>query len=151
MITILLVNKNRLISTLFNKYIVDNLIELEEKESLFYATKSSYDIVFIDEDVLNNSFIDSIYAKRKILFSFSNTILKGFDKTLKKPFLPLDIINILENREKKEIKVEVKESKEEESFTLVETSILNKNEIDNIKELLNMNVEENVTKKDNNE
>ena len=182
---ILLININPVVSRLLTLCTRDEHIELIEVDNAKKCEKISYDIVFVDE----SSYVDDVKelleklkARKKVFISYSNEAMKGFDETIKKPFLPSQIIAIIENVEKVEPEEDEAEqstqndtvvlhsSAEDEELILPDifhlneeneetddiskseehagTEILDNNEIEKIKALLDMDDEDDLHKED---
>ncbi len=145
---ILLININPVVSRLLSLCIREKHISLEEIHSVHAITsRENYDILFIDEasytdtdetkEVLTNLTI----GKKVFLTSTSkiNNKEKLFDIIIKKPFLPSQIIEILEeedlltlNRESPSFPLSFSKQEERKESALV----LDTNEIEKIKILL---------------
>ena len=116
---ILLININPVVSRLLTLCTRDEHIKLDEVESAGAVKKTSYDIVFVDE----TSYVDDVKAlleelevRQKVFISYSSEAMTGFDQTIKKPFLPSQIINVIEN-------VDVRDSGENLEEITIEKSI----------------------------
>lgn len=97
---ILLININPVVSRLLALCTRDEHIGLDEVVSAETVDKFSYDIVFVDEA----SYVDDVQdllevleARKKVFISYAGEAMKGFDETIKKPFLPSQIINIIKS------------------------------------------------------
>jgi len=167
--TILLINDNPVVSRLLALCTRDDDMVLEEVKGVHTMHHESYDVVFIDErsyvgEVLNLSEI--IHIGKKILLSSVDVEINDFDMTIQKPFLPSQIIEILEgievSQERKkmleetkvetlsifplesdeddlyEVKTVKKSDVSEEEISTLETQVLDKDELEKIKELLEM-------------
>ena len=115
---ILLVNDNPVVSRLLALCTRDEHMVLEEVAGVDSIRHGSYDIVFVDEgsyeaDVLNLS--DVLTIGKKVLLSNANVKTNDFDMTIKKPFLPSQIIEILENIEEAD---DILEEPEEEIVSI---------------------------------
>ena len=109
---ILLININPVVSRLLALCTRDEHIGLDEVVSADAVDKTSYDIVFVDEASYVNDVQDLLSAlevRKKVFISYAGEGMRGFDVTIKKPFLPSQIINIIEN-----ITVNDSDEKEEE-------------------------------------
>ncbi len=153
---ILLINNNPVVSRLLKLCTRDGDMVLEEVEGVEKMQQDRYDVVFIDEgsyigDVLNLS--ELIDVSTKVLLSNADVEINDFDMTVKKPFLPSQIIEILEQaKQSKEVaeettefplnedKLETKEMQTKEDISSQE--VLDGNEIEKIKALLEMDDEE---------
>jgi len=128
MVQILLLNSNLIILELFSLGLEgtkSNLIEISAKETL---PQDFFDIVFIDESYGDNNAIqkaiDTLKSNRKIvLTTTTKSSLKGVTQIVTKPFLPKDIVSLLE------VPQEIQKSPKK-------TSVLDLEEIQTIKELL---------------
>ena len=177
--TILLINDNPVVSRLLSLCTRDDEMVLETVSNINEASSERYDILFVDEascegDVASLS--TRLDVGKKIYFSYSDDPMAGFDKTVKKPFLPSQIIAILKTVEVREFSYEVLmeessiddvevedmpdyeavpsifplSSEEVEDDMKVEQSVeedvslevLNRDEIEKIKALLDMDEEE---------
>ncbi|GIT98686.1 hypothetical protein [Sulfurovum sp. TSL1] len=97
---ILLININPVVSRLLALCTRNEHILLDEVVSADAVDKVSYDIVFVDEA----SYVDEVQAllktleaRKKVFISYAGEAMKGFDATVKKPFLPSQIINMIES------------------------------------------------------
>jgi len=124
-VKILLVNFNPVVSRLFALCTRDAYIELDEVEDVKkLEDKKYYDLIFVDDASYVEGvkeFIESGNRGRKIFISYEPGSVPGFDMTLKKPFLPSQILNIMENVTVAEIE---KEEEEPVIFPLEENEIL---------------------------
>jgi hypothetical protein len=118
---ILLININPVVSRLLALCTRDAHIGLDEVVSADAVDKFSYDIVFVDEA----SYVDDVQdllevleARKKVFISYGDEVMRGFDETVKKPFLPSQIINIIES-----ITVNDADEKEEEMAVEEDISI----------------------------
>lgn len=116
---ILLININPVVSRLFGLCTRDEHINLDEVVSAETVEKFSYDIVFVDEA----SYVDDVQdllevleARKKVFISYAGEAMRGFDETVKKPFLPSQIINIIKS-------ITVNDSVEREEEIAVEEDI----------------------------
>jgi hypothetical protein len=97
---ILLININPVVSRLLSLCTRDEYIGLDEVVSADAVEKFSYDIVFVDEasyveDV--QDLLKVLEARKKVFISYDSEAMIGFDETVKKPFLPSQIINIIKS------------------------------------------------------
>jgi len=95
---ILLINNNPVVSRLLALCTRDEHMVLEEVAGVETIQYERYDVVFVDEgsydgEVVNIS--DIVNIGTKILLSNSNVVGNDFDQIVKKPFLPSQIIEIL--------------------------------------------------------
>ncbi len=136
---ILLINDNPVVSRLFILCMQEEGIEFNETYDLkLFDNDNSYDIVFVDDasytfdvNILKKMFSMSI----KIFISFSEEDMMGFDKVIKKPFLPLRVMEIIGER-----RDSLKLNKEND--TKSNNRVLDTKEIEKIKLLLEMDEEE---------
>lgn len=152
---ILLINTNPVVSRLLTLCIRDKHTVLDEVESADAVKNVQYDIIFVDEA----SYVDKIKtllekskARQKVFISYSAESVVGFDETIKKPFLPSQIINVIDNvdmsvpYEKEEEFVEEnnisifplsseKESVEEEALPDIFSLPIEDEEVDDVLEL----------------
>jgi len=179
--TILLINDNPVVSRLLSLCTRDDEMVLETVSNINEASAARYDVLFVDEascegDVASLS--TQLDVGKKIYLSYSDKPMAGFDETVKKPFLPSQIIAILNTVEVRELVDEVlieetlmdtledeveveeisfneevpsifplsaeeieeeEEQSEEEDFN---SEVLNLDEIEKIKALLDMDEEE---------
>ncbi len=144
---ILLINNNPVVSRLFTLCTRDVHMILEEVEDIDTLTRKHYDVVFVDEalyegKVQNLNMLLSM--QKKILLSNVDIEISDFDMTIKKPFLPSQIIDVLESIveednaiEEKNV-VEVENIEVEKHSVTSDTKVLNSDEIERIKALLDM-------------
>ena len=136
---ILLINDNPVVSRLLVLCTRDEHITLEEVGSIDNIRHEHYDVVFIDEgsyegEVLNLS--TSLSIDKKILLSNADVEISDFDMTIKKPFLPSQIIEALEGVEVSDKAI----TSINEAF-LSDAQVLDSAELDKIKSLLEMDDE----------
>jgi len=99
---ILLINANPVVSRLMALCTRDAVYQLEEISSASQAQKEHYDIVFVDDGsytVVTEGFVNGLDASKKIFLSSSMHEIPGFDRVIRKPFLPSQIIEVLEGKE----------------------------------------------------
>ncbi len=103
---ILLINNNPLVSRMLALCTRDEDIVLDEIKSVDSIGEGRYDLLFVDD----SSYVEQVDAlleegkiKQKVFISFSADDAKGFDETIKKPFLPSQIINVIESVDMTEI------------------------------------------------
>ncbi len=159
---ILLININPVVSRLVSLCAREEHIELEEVHSVDAVTRDRYDIVFIDEasyvDEAKN-LLENLIIRKKVFLSSSNIMSNEaniFDSIITKPFLPSQIINVLESLESDDTvepaieipsifplstddEVSIVETPEENEIE--DMSVLDTNEIAKIKALLEMEEE----------
>jgi len=136
---ILLINANPVISRLLTLCTRSAEMILEETEDITLAKRKQYDIIFVDEesykdDVLHlDSYAD---ANKKVLFSNEDVVISAFNVTIKKPFLPSQIMSLLKNTEYNDDEVIIKK-----------LQVLDIDEVENIKSLLCMDEEDDILEK----
>ena len=97
---ILLININPVVSRLLALCTRDEHILLDEVVSADAVDNASYDIVFVDEASYINevqALLETLKARKKVFISYAGEAIEGFDEIVKKPFLPSQIINIIES------------------------------------------------------
>jgi len=97
---ILLINTNPVVSRLLALCTRDEAIVLDEVVGADAVKKASYDIVFVDEASYVNdvqALLETLKAGKKVFISYAGEAVRGFDETVKKPFLPSQIINIIKS------------------------------------------------------
>ena len=175
---ILLINDNPVVSRMLTLCTRGEHIGLDEVKRVEDMKDVRYDILFVDDA----SYVDHIDAllddgsiRKKVFISYDDEKVKGFDKTIKKPFLPsqimkviesVDMSEIIEDNEEENISIFPLSTEEEiieeevlpdifplpvededtddvlESEENAGTEILNSNEIEKIKALLDMDDDE---------
>lgn len=103
---ILLINTNPVVSRLLALCARDEHMVLDEVKSVEAVQKVEYDILFVDEASYASSLsplFEGLPIRKKVFLSFSEDSVKGFDETVKKPFLPSQIIKIIAQRSISEI------------------------------------------------
>jgi hypothetical protein len=123
---ILLINTNPIVSKLFKNFVEDKMIQLQEVSTIQKLNKIHYDVIFIDESLCEKhveNILQGFTSSTKVCISYALEAINGFDATLQKPFLPSQIMDILE-----EVSVMDREI----------LSVLDNTEIEKIKSLLDM-------------
>ena len=133
---ILLINNNPVVSRLLALCTRDENMVLEEVTDILALERDNYDVIFLDDDSCNEQltgqiekFLEMSSPNKKVFFSNENLEMSNFDLTIGKPFLPSQIMEFLTTVEEKEVTYEV------------ENKILDSNEIEKIKVLLDMDEE----------
>lgn len=156
---ILLINDNPVVSRLLVLCTRGAHIGLDEVKRVDDIQDVRYDILFVDDA----SYVDQVDAlledrriRKKVFISYDKGRVKGFDETIQKPFLPSQIMKVIESIDMSEIIEDAKEEnidifplpiEDEVSNTVLEsegdtgTEILNRDEIEKIKALLDMDDE----------
>ena len=165
---ILLININPVVSRLISFCMREDNMNLEEVHDVGDVARDRYDIVFVDEASYGDeteAFLENLIMRKKVFLSSSDEIndeARLFDSIIKKPFLPSQITAVLDSLEEDdtldvsteipaifplsndEVNVEdVEESEDEtpEEDEKAATKVLDRNEIDKIKALLEMEEE----------
>ncbi|HEY9190871.1 MAG TPA: hypothetical protein VIM88_08390 [Sulfurovum sp.] len=110
---ILLINTNPVVSRLLALCTRDAHMVLDEVGSVDAVERSAYDIVFVDEALYTDnmvSLLEGMHIRKKVLLSYTEALVRGFDQTVKKPFLPSQIIKILAETESAEAAEEMGEA-----------------------------------------
>lgn len=95
---ILLVNANPVVSRVLALCTRDEHMVLDEVKSVEAVQKVGYDILFVDEASYTDNLsalLEGLDIRKKVFLSFSEDFMRGFDETVKKPFLPSQIIKII--------------------------------------------------------
>ena len=162
MMYVLLINANPVVSRLLALCTRNSEMVLEEVEDITLAKRKYYDIVFVDEESYTDEVLhleEYIDTNKKVFFSSENVGINTFDMTIKKPFLPAQIITLLEEIDVKEAKEAIDTediendkvsifplaSEEVEKEVEVEPKVLDTVEIEKIKVLLDMDDEVDTT------
>ncbi|PHS41072.1 MAG: hypothetical protein COB07_03510 [Sulfurovum sp.] len=103
---ILLINNNPLVSRMLALCTRDEDIVLDEVKSVDGIGEEKYDLLFVDD----SSYVEQVDTlleegkiRQKVFIAYSADDAKGFDETIKKPFLPSQIIKVIESVELTEI------------------------------------------------
>jgi len=144
---ILLINTNPVVSRLIGLCVDKSKIILDEIEDVKQLTKKSYDIVFIDDALYSKEVDEGLYSlsvKQKVLLwnqsKESEKYKNQFDMVISKPFLPSQIHTLFNSIESQN--EEKEEEQEVEDDSVLETQILDTQEITKIKMLLSNEDEE---------
>ena len=116
---ILLINGNPVVSRLLVLCTRDESVMLDEVASVDTVRGDGYDIIFVDEasygiDVAE--LLTLLGRCKKVYISYDDEAMKGFDTSIKKPFLPSQILELMENLDVQEDVLEKAESVEEDHF-----------------------------------
>ncbi|WP_052746032.1 hypothetical protein [Sulfurovum lithotrophicum] len=111
---ILLINFNPVVSRLFALCTRDEHIELDEvKDIKDIEEYKDYDLAFVDDasyaDAVREFIENHRSMGKKVFISYGQESVHGFDMTLKKPFLPSQILEVMQSVEVREEKQEVEE------------------------------------------
>jgi len=103
---ILLINNNPLVSRMLALCTRDEDIVLDEVKSVDAVGEGRYDLLFVDD----SSYVEQVDTlleegriREKVFISYTADDAKGFDETIKKPFLPSQIIKVIESVDMTEI------------------------------------------------
>lgn len=111
---ILLVNSNPVVSRLFALCTRDAHVQLDEVESISKVEEGEkYDLLFVDDA----SYVDSVEVfiqehpglSKKVFISYEQAGVPGFDLTLKKPFLPSQVLEIMQSADVREEEKNIQE------------------------------------------
>ncbi len=165
---ILLININPVVSRLIALCMREEHIDLEEVQNIGTVSRDKYDVVFVDDASYDDEVrevLANLIMRKKVFLSSNDemsTATRVFDSVIKKPFLPSQITAVLESLEEDntleavtevpsifplfndEVNIEnVEEAEDEivEEDEKVDTKVLDLNEIDKIKTLLDMDEE----------
>ena len=165
---ILLININPVVSRLISFCMREDNMNLEEVHDVGDVARDRYDIVFVDEASYGDeteALLANLIMRKKVFLSSSDEINdeeRLFDSIIKKPFLPSQITAVLDSLEEDDTldvsteipaifplssdEVNVEDVEENEDETVEEdekaaTKVLDRNEIDKIKALLEMEEE----------
>ena len=97
---ILLINVNPVVSRLLALCTRDEEIMLDEVKSIDSVEDTDYDLVFVD----NASYVSKVDGlltnkrfRKKVFISYDEEPVEGFDLNIKKPFLPSQIIDVIQS------------------------------------------------------
>jgi len=115
---ILLLNANPVVSRLLVLCTRDDAVVLDEASCVEDVQSDVYDIVFVDEASYGRDVADLLLklgAAKKVFISYRSDDMRGFDLTIKKPFLPSQITDII-----KDVKESALEPQIEEEMLVIE-------------------------------
>jgi len=148
---ILLINVNPVVSRLLVLCTRDESLNLDEVMNVDDIQETKYDVIFVDESSYDNhisNFLLAYPTSKKVFISYTGSEMEGFDLAIKKPFLPSQIMDIIEAEmhSEKPISNEIEEESNEPfifplSTEEENTTILDVSEIEKIKALLDMDDE----------
>ncbi|WP_295419357.1 hypothetical protein [Sulfurovum sp.] len=165
---ILLINSNPVVSRLISLCMREQDIVLEEVENVGDVAHDRYSVVFVDDrsyDDETKRVLSNLMIRKKVFLSSTEAneeITEQFDTIIKKPFLPSQIRAVLKSMEGRERMEEVTEmpsifplasendimsknaedTAQEEIDRAEDTNVLDSNEIEKIKALLEMDEDE---------
>jgi uncharacterized membrane protein len=102
---ILLINDNPVVSRLLVLCTREESVVFDEAVSADTVKSDDYDIVLVDEASYGADVVELLTLLgrcKKVYISYDNEVMKGFDRTIKKPFLPSQILELIENLEPEE-------------------------------------------------
>lgn len=128
---ILLINANPVVSRLLILCTRDDAVLLDEVATVDEVQGHDYNVVFVDESSYGRDvaeLVGSLKSAKKVFISYRSDAMRGFDVTIKKPFLPSQITELITGVEvnKEEDVLDVEEEtlvKEEEELNEVLPSI----------------------------
>jgi len=151
MLSILLINDNKIVSRLFQLSSQKHNYNLEEVDS-YSAKESAYNVLFVDskvydEEKLNELKDKVVFDKLTYLGDKGTQMPDGFDLMLEKPFLPTDFVNLMNENFKIITPEEEKKLQEESHEELDELDLDSLEEIEeiDIDNELNLEVENDLT------
>ena len=110
---ILLINANPVVSRLLALCTRDEDIVLDEVKSVDALQDTDYDLLFVN-DASYEEQVDALLTKKrirkKVYISYDEEPVQGFDLTIKKPFLPSQITEVIKSIDMSEV---IEESEEE--------------------------------------
>ena len=147
---ILLINQNPVVSRLLALCTRDENMVLEEVADIDTIEDKHYDVVCIDAASYHDElmhFLELLSIGKKVLLSNDEMQMHGFDLKIKKPFLPSQIIEIFEKIEVSDNSVDTEKkavsifplAAEVEEVNTLDTQVLDADELEKIKSLLDMN------------
>ena len=147
---ILLINTNPVVSRLLVLCTRDVAVVLDEVTTVEDVPSTVYDIVLVDEasygrDV--NELLVRLGTSKKVFISYRSDEMRGFDITIKKPFLPSQITDIIKETEIKEIDTPIEEELVIQSYEKKEEvpSIFPLSTEDDVEEVLDIDKSEDDT------
>ena len=97
---ILLINANPVVSRLLALCTRETHLLLDEVKGVDALNAEAYDLVFVDDgsyvDAIDD-FLEDENIRKKIFISYVKDAVQGFDETIQKPFLPSQIIKVIES------------------------------------------------------
>lgn len=97
---ILLINANPVVSRLLALCTRDQDIILDEVKHVDAVKEDDYDLLFVNDDSKMdqvNILLEKKHFRKKVFISYDEDTVNGFDLTIKKPFLPSQIIDVIES------------------------------------------------------
>ena len=95
---ILLINANPVVSRLLILCTRDDTVVLDEVETVDEVAQNVYDVVFVDEASYGRDVAEllaTLKNTKKVFISYRSDEMRGFDVTIKKPFLPSQITELI--------------------------------------------------------
>lgn len=129
---ILLINVNPVVSRLLALCTRDTHLQLDEVTSIDDVKDVAYDLLFVDD----GSYVDTVDSlleegniRKKVFISYVKDAAEGFDETIQKPFLPSQIIKVIESVDMSEAVDEHVEKHSIFPLTSEELSVENEKEL----------------------
>ncbi len=97
---ILLINDNPVVTRLLTLCTRGEHIGLDEVKGVDDIKDVRYDILFVDDASYTDhidALLDDGRIRKKVFISYDEEKIKGFDETIKKPFLPSQIMKVIES------------------------------------------------------
>nr|WP_275851205.1 hypothetical protein [Sulfurimonas sp. SAG-AH-194-C20] len=146
---ILLINDNPVVNKLVTLSAQKTSDTLEVVESIDSLESTSYDLVVIDDTLYSDELHMELnakvqYSKSLYICSRDAEEVSGFTKTLKKPFLPTDLVELFSSLSKEvdEIDLSVLEIEDLEEDEIEELESLEEDEIEELESLEEDEIEE---------
>ena len=139
---ILLINNNPVVSRLTALSARKENIAIDEIQEVTELNSDSYDIVFVDADLLtkdvNDTIKEHLKVKKSVLFyaEGDDEDKSRFDLTILKPFLPSEVSAVIRSVEEMESEQEEQEQEEKHFNVLDEAKVSNSEELFELNELL---------------
>ena len=119
---VLLINANPAVSRMFALCTRNEDIVLDEIKRVDVLKDADYDLLFVNDDSYEekiNVLLEKKHIRKKIFISYNEEPVEGFDLTIKKPFLPSQIIEVIESIDM----IEEIEEDEDEMLSLSSESV----------------------------
>lgn len=97
---ILLINANPVVSRLLALCTRNRDLQLEEVTSVNEIKDVVHDLVFVDDGAYVKEvdlYLEDVSIRKKVFISFVKEVVTGFDLTIQKPFLPSQIVKVIES------------------------------------------------------
>ncbi|MEA2048399.1 MAG: hypothetical protein U9O64_08155 [Campylobacterota bacterium] len=106
---ILLINTNPVVSRLLTLCTRNRDLILDEVTSVNEVKEVVYDLLFVDDGSYVKEvdlYLGEVSIRKKVFISFVKEVVKGFNLTIQKPFLPSQIIKVIESVDMDEVRDE---------------------------------------------